>query len=126
MPKILVVDDSAPMRASMRTMLEAIGHEVVEASDGSEGLKRLQENTDCKLAFVDVNMPVMDGLTMIQTVIVNEYAYYPDIPFVVLTTEDNPSAISMAKVAGVKGWCIKPVKQDVVEKLISHILPKEG
>ena len=126
MPKILVVDDSAPMRASMRTMLEAIGCEVVEAGDGSEGLKILQENTDCQLAFVDVNMPIMDGLTMIQTVIVNEYALYPDIPFVVLTTEDNPQAISMAKVAGVKGWCIKPVKKEVVEKLVAHIIPKGG
>ena len=126
MPKILVVDDSAPMRTSMRTMLEAIGCEVVEAGDGSEGLKILQENTDCQLAFVDVNMPIMDGLTMIQTVIVNEYALYPDIPFVVLTTEDNPQAISMAKVAGVKGWCIKPVKKEVVEKLVAHIIPKGG
>ena len=122
MPKILVVDDSAPMRASMRTMLEAIGHEVIEAGDGSEGLRKLKANTDCVMAFVDVNMPVMDGLTMIQTVIVNEYGSYPDIPFIVLTTEDNPQAISMAKVAGVKGWCIKPVKNDVVEKLVSHII----
>ncbi|MFK7823533.1 MAG: response regulator [Oligoflexales bacterium] len=125
MPKILIVDDSAPMRASMRTMLEAIGHEVIEAGDGSEGLRKLKQSTDCELAFVDVNMPVMDGLTMIQTVIVNEYGSYPDIPFVVLTTEDNPQAISIAKVAGVKGWCIKPIKQDVVEKLVSHILSKQ-
>lgn len=60
MPRILVVDDSSLVRELVRTLLERAGHEVVEAADGSDGLRRLYaERPD--LVVLDVSMPELDG-----------------------------------------------------------------
>jgi DNA-binding response OmpR family regulator len=60
MSRILVVDDSSLVRELVRTLLERAGHEVVEAADGSDGLRRLYaERPD--LVVLDVSMPELDG-----------------------------------------------------------------
>jgi two-component system chemotaxis response regulator CheY len=64
---VLVADDSAVMRAMMIRTLRLCGlqlGEVVEAGDGVAGLARLRDS-DIQLVLVDVNMPEMDGLTML-------------------------------------------------------------
>ncbi len=60
MPRVLVVDDSQLVRELVRTLLERAGHEVVEAVDGADGLRRLYaERPD--LVVLDVSMPDVDG-----------------------------------------------------------------
>lgn len=64
MAKILVVDDMAAIRASLREVLEEEKHEVEEAKDGEEALKKLQtEHYD--VAFCDVKMPGLDGMELL-------------------------------------------------------------
>ncbi len=60
--KVLVVDDSALMRKKIRAILEDAGFEVVTARDGQDGLDRCREE-DPDVVTLDINMPVMDGLT---------------------------------------------------------------
>ena len=63
MAKILVVEDSDSIRAKMKNILEDIdGHNVLEGTDGANGLDILKDNPDIDLIFCDVNMPVMDGI----------------------------------------------------------------
>lgn len=61
MAKVLVVDDHQDVRVLLRTLLERAGHHVVEAADGSAGLRRMfSERPD--LVVLDLDMPVLDGL----------------------------------------------------------------
>jgi two-component system chemotaxis response regulator CheY len=65
---ILVVDDSPTMRGMIVRALVAGGYHVVEASDGIEGLSRLQGEVEIQAILTDINMPRMDGLAFIRAV----------------------------------------------------------
>ncbi|NOZ10131.1 MAG: diguanylate cyclase [Gammaproteobacteria bacterium] len=66
--KILVVDDSKTIRASVRTMLETHRYQVFEAGDGEEALTVLEENSGIVLVLTDYNMPNMDGIQLISKI----------------------------------------------------------
>jgi two-component system KDP operon response regulator KdpE len=64
MRRILVVEDEEAIRGLLRLALEAAGYEVVEAANGLEGLA-IYHQTAIGLVITDLEMPVMDGVTMI-------------------------------------------------------------
>jgi len=66
MAGVLVVDDEREVRALVRRVVEREGHEVVEASDGVEALEMLDKKKDIRLALVDVVMPNMNGVEVMQ------------------------------------------------------------
>jgi len=65
MSKILVVDDDRQIRAMLRQALESAGFEVVEASDGQEGVRSFQ-TASADLVITDILMPEKEGLALIQ------------------------------------------------------------
>lgn len=67
MARILIVDDMAAIRASLREILEQEGHEVAEARDGEEALAYLKVN-ETDVAFCDVKMPKLDGIELLQQI----------------------------------------------------------
>jgi two-component system, NtrC family, nitrogen regulation response regulator NtrX len=67
MGKILVVDDMAAIRTSLREILEEESHEVEEAKDGEEALKKLEQNY-YDVAFCDIKMPKIDGIELLERV----------------------------------------------------------
>ncbi len=67
MAKILIVDDMAAIRSSLREILEHEGHEVMEAKDGEEALKVLEQH-EIPVAFCDVKMPKLDGIELLERV----------------------------------------------------------
>ncbi|QOI98440.1 MAG: sigma-54-dependent Fis family transcriptional regulator [Flammeovirgaceae bacterium] len=67
MAKILIVDDMPAIRASLREILEHEGHEVLEAKDGEEALKVLEQH-EIAVAFCDVKMPKLDGIEVLERV----------------------------------------------------------
>ncbi len=64
MPKLLVVDDEAGIRAALRDILEYEGYDVEEGRDGEEGLKMVETN-DYDVVLCDIKMPKMDGLEVL-------------------------------------------------------------
>lgn len=108
MPKILIVDDSSTVRQQVRLALRQGGFEVVEASDGVEGVAAVKSRDDIALVISDVNMPNMDGLEMVETLKGN--GANADLPILMLTTEGSPALIKRAKRAGASGWLVKPFK----------------
>ena len=106
MAKILIVDDAEAQRAPLREALEKSGHDIVEAQNGAEGLQRLKENAGVNLIICDVNMPVMDGITMCSRV--SEDPAYKHIPIFMLTTEASVELKEAGKRIGVKAWITKP------------------
>lgn len=67
MAKILIVDDMAAIRTSLREILEHEGHEVLEAKDGEEALKTLEQH-EIAVAFCDIKMPKLDGIELLERV----------------------------------------------------------
>ncbi|MBL7844804.1 MAG: sigma-54-dependent Fis family transcriptional regulator [Cyclobacteriaceae bacterium] len=67
MGKILVVDDMAAIRTSLREILEEEKHDVEEAKDGEEALKKLQQE-HFDVAFCDIKMPKLDGIELLERV----------------------------------------------------------
>lgn len=63
-PKILIIDDEAPIRASLREILEYENYQVMEAEDGAEGLK-MATKFAFDAIFCDIKMPQMDGLEVL-------------------------------------------------------------
>ena len=98
-PRILVVDDSITMRLFYRSVLEAAGFRVDEAANGLEGYEKiLTRNFD--LLIVDINMPKMDGYTMIRAV--RGDAAVRKVPAVFVSTEADDKDAALAYEAGGK------------------------
>ena len=112
MANILVVDDSSTVRNEVGGFLGKNGFDVAFAVDGRDGLSKLQQDSRIKLVVCDVNMPNMDGLTMVEKV--RGELGNKTVNVIMLTTESSPAMKDRGKAAGVKGWIVKPFKGDAV------------
>jgi len=117
---ILVVDDSASLRQVVSIALKGGGYEVIEGCDGQDGLDKLKGNK-VHLIVSDVNMPNMDGLTMVKTI--KAMPEYKFTPVIMLTTESGADKKAAGKEYGVRAWMVKPFKPDQMLDAISKLLP---
>ena len=106
--KILVIEDSPTMRQLISFALKRMkGIEIVEASDGVEGLKKLNSGT-YNLIITDINMPVMDGLKLIS--LVRRDVKYRTIPIMIITTEGGAEDRERALALGADAYITKPIQ----------------
>lgn len=116
---ILVVDDSASFRSVVGLALKGAGYEVIEACDGQDALAKL-DGRKIHLIISDVNMPNMDGITLVSEI--RKLPNYKFTPIMMLTTESQPEKKEAARAAGAKAWLVKPFQPpallDAVAKLI--------
>ena len=119
MAHVLTVDDSVSLRKLVANTLSTAGHDVVEASNGAEGLNALKTRT-FGLIISDLNMPIMDGLTFIKNV--RTIAAYKFTPILVLTTEMDPAKKKLAKDSGATGWIVKPFDPEQLLATIRKVL----
>jgi two-component system chemotaxis response regulator CheY len=105
MISILAVDDSRSIRQMVSHILKSAGYEVVMANDGEEALKIAGE-TNVSLVLTDVNMPIMDGITLVKRL--RELQKYRYKPILFLTTESSSEKKMQGKEAGATGWIVKP------------------
>jgi len=113
MKRILAVDDSASMRQMVGFTLKKAGFDVTEAKDGSEALNiAKQQSFDAVIS--DVNMPVMDGITLIREL--RSLPNYKFTPLLMLTTESGLDKKSEGKAAGATGWIVKPFNPEQYAK----------
>src|SRR6188768_1347749 len=110
--KILVVDDSRTVRQQVGSILTEAGYEVVEASDGVEGVETIAATPDLSLVICDVNMPKLSGVDMLAQV--KQDPKHAGLQVLMLTTEGQPALVARAKAAGARGWIVKPFKQDLL------------
>lgn len=102
---VLTIDDSKSIRDMIAFTLEPLGYRVIGAGDGSEGLKRLQQEA-VNLVITDLNMPVMNGIEFIKAM--RKTSSGAGVPVVMLTTETKPELREAGKAAGATGWLNKP------------------
>ena len=109
----LVVDDSQTIRLILRKYLGKIGFDVVEATDGVEGITRLREMSQADLVLVDWNMPNMSGVDFVRAV--RAIRQYDNLPLVMVTTNTELDQIASALEAGANEYIMKPFTQDVIQ-----------
>jgi two-component system chemotaxis response regulator CheY len=112
MASILLVDDSSTIRDEVSTFLHRKGLSVVTAINGEDGLAKFKADPEIKLIVVDINMPTMDGMTMVET-IRNELAN-STVHIVMLTTDNDAAMRERGKTVGLTGWIIKPFNGEKV------------
>ncbi|WP_279478763.1 response regulator [Aureimonas sp. SK2] len=116
---VLCVDDSASVRQMVSFTLESAGYSPTTAVDGVDALSKLDQGR-FSLVITDLNMPNMDGITMIARI--RAMPQHAGMPIVMLTTESDEAKKVAGKAAGATGWIVKPFDQTrllaVVNKLI--------
>jgi two-component system chemotaxis response regulator CheY len=116
---ILAVDDSASMRQMVNFTLKGAGYEVVQAIDGVEALEYARQHS-VDLVLTDVNMPRMDGITLVKEL--RALPAYRYTPMLVLTTESSQDKKMQGKQAGATGWIVKPFNPDQLLATIARVL----
>jgi two-component system chemotaxis response regulator CheY len=116
---ILVVDDTRSMRKMVAAVLAGAGYQVSEAGDGAEALEAAKVR-QFDLVVTDHNMPVMDGVTLVQEL--RRLPAYDAVALIVLSTEVDPALKQKGREAGATGWMAKPFDPqrmlDIVGKFI--------
>jgi two-component system chemotaxis response regulator CheY len=116
---ILTVDDSASIRQALKLTLSSAGYTVEDADNGQEGLRKAEVGS-YDMIITDLNMPVMDGLSMIREIRARQAAV--GVPIVFLTTESDDDMKAQAKSAGATGWIVKPFNPDQLLRIVKKVL----
>lgn len=118
--KVLIVDDSSLIRQMVSFTLRNAGFEVVEAENGQDAIDKLGSGTP-DLVLTDLNMPVMDGITLVRKVRSLPATRY--VPILMLTTESQAEKKAEGKSAGATGWLVKPFDPPKLLAVVAKVLP---
>ena len=121
---VLIVDDSAIVRAVVRMTLGLTGvalGEILEAGNGREALEKL---TACwvDIVFADINMPVMTGIEMVDEMIRRDIL--KSSPVVIISTERSETRMSELRAKGVSAYLNKPFTPECLRDVITQVLEK--
>jgi two-component system chemotaxis response regulator CheY len=127
--KILIVDDFEMMRVMMKNAFMELGYQnLEEAGDGEEALEKLIEakklNEPFELIFSDWNMPEMDGLELFRCCRSDDQ--FRDIPFVMVTAENEKANVIKAITEGVSNYIVKPLTPETLSEKIEKVNNKVG
>lgn len=119
MAHILVVDDSVSMRDMVAATLSTEHHQVELAEDGVAALE-IARQQPFDVVITDINMPRMDGITLVQALRkLNTFKY---TPILILTTESSPERKQQGRKAGATGWLVKPFNPEKLLATVGRVL----
>lgn len=117
MKRVLIVDDAAFMRVSIKNMLTKHGYEVVgEAENGKVAIQKFQE-LDPDIITMDITMPEMDGLASLKKIL----AINPSANVVMISAMGQESMVREAVLSGAKGFIVKPFKEDIIISALNNL-----
>ena len=119
--RVLVVEDEAYVRASLREMLAERGYEVVEAGSVAEAVARLAR-TSMDVVLTDFRMPGADGLEMVRQVKANA----PEVPVVVLTGQGTIASAVECLRAGASDYILKPADPEALEVALERAVATQA
>lgn len=119
--KILVVDDEPNNQRILTYTLNKAGYESAAIADGENALNWLETNTP-DLAILDVSMPGMDGITLLQNI--RAMPKYSGLPVVILTGSGDDDERIRAEALGIQGFLTKPASSKTVLEVVSSLLKK--
>ncbi len=119
---ILIVDDSETVReiiAKTLSLAQVPISEIFMAANGKEALEVLGANW-VDLVFSDINMPVMNGVEMIEKM--HEDELMQSIPVIVISTEGSATRIDQLKTKGVRAYIRKPFTPELIRKVVDEVI----
>lgn len=117
MRRVLIVDDAAFMRASLRLMLERNGYQVVgEAENGAVGVRKFIELTP-DITTMDITMPEMNGLEALKEI----RRIKPDAKVIMVSAMGQEPLMKEAVMLGVKAFIVKPFKEQRIISVFNSI-----
>lgn len=121
--RILLVEDSPTILNLLSMVLRQYGYQIHTAGDGVEALSKLaQESVD--LIITDVNMPRMDGFTLISRVRAQQHL--AGLPIIVLSTEKEDHDLERGTSVGANLYLTKPVRPEILADHVSRLLNSQG
>jgi two-component system, chemotaxis family, chemotaxis protein CheY len=119
--KILVIDDELEVREVLRIHLESAKYNVIEASDGEEGIILMKSGANLLqvgMIICDIRMPKVNGIEAIDYLRQNA----PSIPIIVVTGyPDSELAVSLLK-KGVRDYMVKPIEREKLLAKVAEVL----
>lgn len=117
MKRVLVVDDAAFMRISLKNILEKAGYEVVgEAENGAVAIKKYKELSP-DIVTMDITMPEMDGVQALKEIKKGD----ANAKVIMISAMGQESYVKDAVLAGAKGFIIKPWKEETVLSALAKL-----
>jgi len=121
MPRILVIEDEAPIRANVRRFLGLLGHEVEDAADGRAGLEAARARPP-DLVLCDILMPELDGFGVLAALRADPAT--AGIPFVFLTASADKREHADGLAKGADAYVTKPFHLKDLEAVIEALLAR--
>ncbi|MCR3758970.1 response regulator [Clostridium felsineum] len=116
--RVLIVDDAAFVRRTLRMMLEANGFEIVdEAENGLIGLSKYKEHSP-DIVTMDITMEGMNGIEALKAIL----KYNPKAKVVMVTAMGQESMVKKAIISGAKSFIVKPFKQEQLIETMEKVL----
>jgi two-component system chemotaxis response regulator CheY len=118
MAKIMIVDDAAFMRITIKNMLQKSEHEVVgEAENGRVAVEKYRELKP-DIVTMDITMPEMDGLAALKAIRAED----PNAKIIMVSAMGQEAMVRDAVLNGARGFIVKPFKEDGILAAINKLL----
>ena len=113
---LLIVDDEAGMRESLKDCLHACGYQVFLAEDGEKALQMVRKQ-DFRIAILDLHLPGRDGITVLNLA----QKIRPGLKGIIITAHPSVETTTKAMRQGAVDYITKPVKPEILERIITRI-----
>jgi len=118
--KVLVVEDSKSMVKILTNQLNTMGiSDILYAGNGEEGLLKLSSHMPVDVVLLDINMPEMDGMTMLR--MMRSKAAYDSVQVIMVTSESEKSKVLDAIRYGAKHYILKPFTAEKLKEKLDAI-----
>src|SRR5690606_20933892 len=120
MARVLIVDDSPSQLMGMKRIVEKLGHEILTAEDGAQGVEVAKREIP-DLILMDVVMPNLNGFQATRSI--SKEPSTAHIPVILVTTKDQETDKVWGMRQGAKAYLTKPVNEAALIKLVNELLP---
>jgi CheY-like chemotaxis protein len=118
MATLLIIDDETVLRETLSELFTMVGHKVIEAVDGFDGLEKVKESKP-DLIVCDIMMPKLDGYGFLEHLKLSEYS---DIPVVFITARTEMSDQEKGILLGASAYIIKPFSFQELRWIVEYNL----
>lgn len=119
MKTLLIVDDASAVRKAIRRIVEPLGFDVAEAADGEEALAYCMRRQVPDGILLDIDMPVMDGLSFLR--VIRQNKKYDDAQIVMCTTHNSLERVTEALASGANEYVMKPFDEDIIRLKLESV-----
>ena len=117
--RALVIDDSRPIRGIIAKIMRGLNFKTVEAGNGIEALRHLEESGSFDVVTINWEMPEMDGMEFINRI--RRDSRYRKLPLLMISSISNEDSIKAARDAGVNDYLIKPCTERSITRKLQAI-----